>query len=93
MYKSEAQAYQAIRHMWKRQLTCAQREYTLYQWQAERREVHPKVRRMMAKAMKMTGLSFHMPIDKDAVFKASKARNKASQLARLLNDYEIKHDD
>ena len=93
MYKSEAQAYQAIRRAWKHKRNEAQRAQTLSQWQVDRQEVHPMIRRIVARVMHKDIAYVHMPLDARAAYEARRNRRNVGMYQDFLNVYKVKDND
>ena len=91
MYKSEAQAFQAIRRDWKRKRNEAQRAQTMYQWQIEHEEVHPYIRKFIASVMNRDWRRVHMPLDSMAKIEMRREQREAGKYQYLLNRYKIEH--
>lgn len=88
--KSEAQAYQAIRKYWKILRNSAQRQASLYDWEAEHQEAHPRIQQA---ANALTGMDVVvMPIlrPENARLEARRCKGKVSLYQCLLNGYKVK---
>jgi hypothetical protein len=86
-YRSEAEAYQAIRREWKHRRNSAQRDQTYWMWQVKNKEVHPHTRGIIAKIMQC--LLANMPLDIDAQRKATQKQAEVSKYQHLLNRYKL----
>lgn len=88
-YKSEAQAFQAIRKHWKHFRNEAQREASYYQWQVEHQDVHPQVKNIVAAIIHKNPDTFHMPLDGDSSRKMHDAQRKVGRYQELLNRFKL----
>ena len=89
-FKSEAEAYQAMRKEWKHRRNIAQREASIHQWELEHGEVHPQVRRMVAHVSHITDV--HMPINRPEVARAAmkECQYWVGRYQFMLNKFKVK---
>lgn len=88
-FKSEAQAYQAVRKHWKYYRNEAQREASYYQWQVEHQDVHPQIKNIIASICHINPEKVRMPLDTRAASKMRDAQDKVGRYQELLNRFKL----
>lgn len=92
MYKSEAEAYQAIRRDWKRRIASAQRAQNMYVWEAINGTKHPAILKAVAYSTNRDPSKVHFPLCSPAscMKEAQVHQDNISKYQNLLNYYKVK---
>lgn len=88
LFKSEAQAYQAIRRYYKKRRNMAQRDQSYYMWSVNNDgERHPAIVKMVSKIIPCT----HLPLVNvdEALRQAYKYQSVASECQEFLNKWRV----